>query len=450
MRKRFIIGVASAAMLLLSACGETNIGENVSEARAPKEASNTASAETSQAASTEASVEPVSNEASTQAGTELSNDVAAMPEDLMDEASKKLYQDFFDGKEKAVFDASEEFHKCFPYYYDLLKDKESYTLDDLIDLVKDNAHLERGTKKYIDCALDGKLELLVSLVFEDSRGYDFIVKDKGGELKICYLSDSAERDYSIVNYSGETERYMNSGDMHGSEHGFIDGEGDYHFWYVDCESEAGYGNARIGNLPELDGVAYVSEEMLSFKKEHEKADEYYYFIMDDKDYNTIEEDPSSDNNPYETVRKAYKDAGYNIISKDEFDKMVADARKKIGYTDEVYNLNCEGSRELYEAFLDDKEKAEFDASSDTGEHVKFSEFLTDKESYTLREIFEKFDDWNKKHDDWEREGYIKNYTDVGLDGKAELIITMNVYCEYKPYIVVKNVDGKLKICAVGD
>ncbi|RKM56630.1 hypothetical protein D6853_07575 [Butyrivibrio sp. X503] len=272
----------------------------------------------------------------------------------VDEQSQKLYDSFLQGKEKAVFSADGDISQYIEFS-EFLTDGKAYTIDEIIAGVTspgqygERWNFNKYKEYYVDCGLDGKLELDVCLEYDSEFTPEFVVTNINGKLKICFCCDSWSRSETNVFYSGKISSFGSSGaTSHGGRTGYIDADGVYHFWYRTHEEYNGQNcGGVIEDFPGLDENLQVIEESIRFEnyegydKELEKKYNYYYFYIVDKDDNDIEDDPASADNPYDIVRKAYKDAGYNVTTYEEAEKMKTDARKKIGLTDEIYNYGDE-------------------------------------------------------------------------------------------------------------
>ena len=108
------------------------------------------------------------------------------------------------------------------------------------------------------------------------------------------------------------------------------------------------------------------------------------------------------------------------------------------------------SESLYEGFLNGDVEAEYVSDGDITRALCLAEVLTDGESYTLTEIEEKLCDGCEYATDWIYENNIsERYIDLGLDGTYELKTDIGA-AAFNLILVIKNVDGHLKICFAGD
>lgn len=108
------------------------------------------------------------------------------------------------------------------------------------------------------------------------------------------------------------------------------------------------------------------------------------------------------------------------------------------------------SERLYDGFIYGHITAEFVAEGDRTKVFDLSDALEDGQSYTLDELIAKVNrningefEWYYKDNIWER------YIDLGLDETYEMYVEIGS-ADTHLSLVVKNNDGKLKICYSGD
>ena len=107
------------------------------------------------------------------------------------------------------------------------------------------------------------------------------------------------------------------------------------------------------------------------------------------------------------------------------------------------------SEKLYQAFIDGTEPAQYDIDGDIAKYICLSEVLENGKSYTLNEIKEKLSSEGQYGEGWLYEIQSEGYIDLGLDESYELCMDIGA-SEFNLTLVVKNIDGKLKICFAGD
>ena len=131
-----------------------------------------------------------------------------------------------------------------------------------------------------------------------------------------------------------------------------------------------------------------------------------------------------------------------IAKSDLYEEKIRSANKNL--KDKTQVTIDKKSEKLYNAFLQGKEKAEYQ-STDTWNYL--SDKLVAGKEYTLEELTQ-----NIITSDWQIDyykGFEAKYLDCGLDEKIELLIKLSFYdynSPYPVYLVVKNCNGKLKIC----
>ena len=198
---------------------------------------------------------------------------------------------------------------------------------------------------YIDCGLDGSIEMIVYINLETEFIPTMVIKNVDGNLKICYAYDSWSRSNTEVYYNGVVSSYGSSGaDLHGGYTGFIDAAGDYHFWYG--ETEECFGNRDEDNTLVyyynedhiIEGADMLFLESITFDNE----EFYYYFYLTDSDYNDVEDASVNGVNPYDTVSDILtEEQGLSLISSTEAQIMIENRRLEIGLSDEVYSYGDE-------------------------------------------------------------------------------------------------------------
>ena len=112
----------------------------------------------------------------------------------------------------------------------------------------------------------------------------------------------------------------------------------------------------------------------------------------------------------------------------------------------------EESSKLYAEFIAGKVAAEYSVNADRSRYLSLSQVLQDNKKYTLGEIVDNVKvngEENEWHECLAEGNCVEEYVDLGLDGSYELKLELGTLISYMT-MVVKNVDGELKICFVGD
>ncbi|MBO4912254.1 MAG: hypothetical protein J5504_05965 [Butyrivibrio sp.] len=256
----------------------------------------------------------------------------------LDKESERLYDAFVKGKEKAVFSADGNRVENADVFLGF-EDGKAYTLEEISNKIRGVDDFTGCSPKYIDCGLDGNIELVVgiggNLDYDPSYGIDMVVKNINGKLKICYCDASGYRSENDISYNGEVSNGGSGGaTSHYGEVGYIDANGKYNFWYSWIEEEI----AKIDtNNEQLD----LYQEDLSVEDGAEDKDHYYSIFAFDNDGNVDEGNPSLKDDPCECERQTYRDKGYKVITLKEHDELIEKKRKKIGLSDEIHSYGDE-------------------------------------------------------------------------------------------------------------
>ena len=394
--ERKLCVLLAAAMMVTGGCGEADqenatdistqetsqISSDISISTAtqesteePEEVSETP-AEASSEASSEDGIRKAEEDYSTPY-TDYYAYISAKSKDKVeiDDESAALYEAFLSGEEKAVFSKDGDIAQ-YVEFSAFLEEVKSSSLDEIVEaMTAEGQYGERWEYKkcsdlYLDCALDGNIEMLVTLYFDDEFTPCMVIKNVDGGLKICFTGDSWSRCSTDVYYTGEVCSYGSGGaTVHGGTYGFIDATGKYNFWYSDLEES--FGDRDEDNKltyyydreeHEIEGADILFLESISFEENDDGHYDYYYFFLTDSDYNDIEDDLEDPENPYVVMRGILaNERGLNVITSREADDMIAEKRRKIGFTDELYSYGKDilGSRRNEYFSYRDEQKIQF-------------------------------------------------------------------------------------------
>lgn len=366
MKRNIVLALVFAGAIGMTGCGinanpgsdaintASNVENSVDEAGNADESV----AEVSTAETTEGSTE--ASDASSSASSEENSADAYQKyidyispkkkEDVeLDSESEKLYQGFIDGTEKASFDAKGDIgqYLCLSA---VLEDGQSYTLDEIKEKLAAEGEYGEGwlyditSEKYVDLGLDGSHELCLDMGAAEFN-LTMVIKNIDGKLKICFAGDSWSRNQVFVKYSGYVESYGSGGaTVHGGENGYIDAEGNYHFWYRDLEE---------GIMPSDDGKLIYNEQLIgenigmyvetfSFDRDTAGKEYQYVYIVDSEGREHVEVDLSQPGNAYEMAQKAIEESGITYLATDaDANALMEEQRKAIGLSDEVYKYGNE-------------------------------------------------------------------------------------------------------------
>lgn len=334
MKKKILILVLSMTMTgtILSGCGketpeESSVFENI-------DASDKAeTSESDQSATTE--TQPSDNT------SEGANETPASTGDL--------YEDFKTGAAKAKYTKSGD-RASYLTLSEVLKDGESYSLPEINEKLQSGGSYSfkangDATYRMIDCGNDGNKELLYQQEFtaDDMGGEVFtlfmILKDMGGELKICYDQDMWSRSDVTINDDGTIYGSGSGGAaLHVYDFAYVDAKGDYHFYYGSEENITPFGDfyynvngeSKSISLEGLD-TDHLIINTYYFEPEYEKRNDYVSFNMIDDNYNLVTKDEDyTDSNE---VYKRLSENGIKVYKNLELANLLHDRAVEIGYPD---------------------------------------------------------------------------------------------------------------------
>ncbi len=260
----------------------------------------------------------------------------------LDSESESLYEGFLYGDIEAEYVSDGDISRAL-CLAEVLTDGESYTLTEIEEKLCDGCEYATDwiyenniVEEYIDLGLDGTYELKTD-IGAAAFNLTLVVKNIDGHLKICLAGDSWEKSYTEVLYSGEVSIYtVESYLKHRRETGFVDANGEYHFWYIYTgeafnlyqKEDLYYNDRYIGSEMGL----YV--EAISFEKD--LSDSYYYINIVDVDNNDIEENTNDPEDPYKLCREALEAEGKNVLTIEEIEKLQDEKHQEIGFDDKLY------------------------------------------------------------------------------------------------------------------
>ncbi len=260
----------------------------------------------------------------------------------LDSESESMYEGFLYGDIEAEFVSDGDISRVL-CLSEVLTDGEFYTLTEIEEKLCDGCEYADDwiyenniVEKYIDLGLDGTYELKTD-IGAAAFNLTLVVKNVDGHLKICLAGDSWEKSYTEVLYSGEVSIYtVESYLKHRRETGFVDANGDYHFWYMYTgdafnlyqKEDLYYNDQYIGSEIGL----YV--KAISFEKD--LSDSYYIINIVDVDNNDIQENTNDPEDPYKLCREALAAEGKNVLTIEEIEKLLDEKRQEIGFDDKLY------------------------------------------------------------------------------------------------------------------
>lgn len=236
----------------------------------------------------------------------------------LDSESESLYEGFLYGDIKAEYVSDGDITRVL-CLAEVLTDGESYTLTEIEEKLCDGCEYAEDwiyenniCEEYIDLGLDGTYELKTD-IGAAAFNLTLVVKNVDGHLKICFAGDSWDSSFITVLFTGGVSLFnRESNTIHSAEQGFLDENGNYKFW--NRSKEEGFHIGETGDLYYNDqfigsGIGlYVIE--ISF--DTEAVEPYYYVYIVDIDNNTLEEENSNPQDPYNLARAALEAEGKKL------------------------------------------------------------------------------------------------------------------------------------------
>ncbi|RKM55996.1 hypothetical protein D6855_15305 [Butyrivibrio sp. CB08] len=330
MKNRKLISALLAltlSTLTITACGQsdsesTSVFENVSDSESTQTTNTTSNSD-----SADASTESPASESTPATGD--------------------LYESFKSGDAKAKYTGNGD-RTSYLCTYEVLDAGQSYTLSEISDKLATYDTFEfkpngDATYRNIDCGNDGTPELLVSQEYTagEMGGEVFtlfmILKDMGGELKICFDQDMWSRSDLTINDDGTIYGDGSGGAaLHIYDYAYVDAAGDYHFYYGCEENITPFGDfyyfqdgqSKSMSLEGLDTdhliiVAYY------FEPDYEKRSDFVSFNIIDDNYNLVTTE--SDFDASSPVVKRISESGIKFYQPLELAVMLRDRATEIGY-----------------------------------------------------------------------------------------------------------------------
>lgn len=318
-RNKQIAGIITAAMLaatLMAGCGA-----NPTEDSTEKE--------------TESTVESVAEKEENVSESEnVSEAESAAPA-----SSGSSYDDVENGTAKVKYTGKGD----VPGYLELsqvLTVGESYTISEICDALKQIEDFQDEpeiTYSMIDCGSDEEEELLVEAQLSAAFGLDMIIKNIDGEFVICYDQSATERSYISVSADGTIESGgASAANIHNMDYAFVDGAGEYHFFYGVTETLSVFDTYDIyvgDSVTSISAEGIDAEHMAVleyyFEENYEERNSFYSFYTFDDSYNEVDTEEGRADIAEFGVR--FKDAGYLIYDQDGINAVLKDRAEEIGY-----------------------------------------------------------------------------------------------------------------------
>ncbi|MCR4998319.1 MAG: hypothetical protein K6A05_00600 [Lachnospiraceae bacterium] len=266
----------------------------------------------------------------------------------LDEESAKLYSEFLENQVPVTYDASQD-GGSYLRLSDVLTQGQSYTLSEINQLLEgaiefgEDFHYEITDTAYIDCGMDGDIEMLATVGASEFQLH-MVIKNVDGSLKIRYSVDSWSRSYATFKYTGEIDDGGSGGaTSHVFGTGFLDADCNYHFLDRTYEELIGEFGAQLSDKSELglnENWLYF-EERVTFAEDNPDNQSYYYFSIQDENSNPVKDDPSDPENPHVKLRQYYEAKDLQCATEEELEQMKDSKRKELGVSDEIYHYGEE-------------------------------------------------------------------------------------------------------------
>ncbi len=264
-----------------------------------------------------------------------------------------LYTAFLNNEVEATVDYEEEYNNGNSYNLEALT--KEYFPDDEVDIsnvkdadsIKDDNN-EDGEKlgityKYIDCGVDGKSELLLT-ISPSYIVYKFVIQEKEGKLFIKYTDNTDDRGWSNISDKGYYSAEINSGDCRSYEDGFFDGDANFHRYYsrafyfdgtsffTDAANENGNGNVDLDS-DTLENIQIDEYVFYDDVESYQNADRYYnYAVIDEstaEGWYDCDKDPGYADGS-SVYMKEFEKIGVKPLPRAEIKKVLEKRAKDIG------------------------------------------------------------------------------------------------------------------------
>ena len=205
MRKQLLFTTIIATLVLCACAKEKTVSDDVST-------------EENRTVSDGVSIEENSDLAASQEETDVidhTKSPKSREEVNIDAESAALYDKFLANEVKTTFYKKGDNSDLY-FLSAFLKDGENYTLSEIIDgeisyrrdKYQENLKFDVFKDSYIDCGLDGDIEMVVEIYFEESHfPLYMIIKNVAGSLKVCFAGSNSGRKGTDIEYNGVVSEY---------------------------------------------------------------------------------------------------------------------------------------------------------------------------------------------------------------------------------------------------
>ena len=271
----------------------------------------------------------------------------------IDAESIALYDAFLADEAKATFFKNGDYSELF-YLSGFLENGENYTLSEIVDRgisnIRDRDHqnwiFDGSTDSYIDCGLDGNIEMIVNLQFESYFTTYMVIKNVAGNLKICFAGSTNGRHYTDIEYNGVVSSDIYYGrEHHIGDYAYIDAEGNYNSWY-ETDDRLYFDDNKKDNTLYCNNdsnepqIIKGAEELCLCSIKFDNEQKYALIYLADSAGNDIEDVSINGVNPYDEARKILiKENDYTIISSEDATTIIENRRREIGLMDGIYSYD---------------------------------------------------------------------------------------------------------------
>lgn len=262
------------------------------------------------------------------------------------ENDTNLYEDFLSGEGKLYFDQ----YMHYDYDTPIFDTQRGYSLTEIVAVFREGYHyrIEEAPQiryTYLDCGNDGIKELAVQFYgmniydIDDDSTLVYIVKEKDGQLQLCYLYETWARSSASLNEFGYYISGGSSGaSSHSEEAGVVDADGIFHFLYNSSFESDLY---LLGMDPLLEEVVRLATEKITdgefyictttFEPLYEhgndtNAEKYFSYTESDAETNAL----------YVSI---FEEADVVLYTSEEITAKIVDKEIALGVTEEIRQGN---------------------------------------------------------------------------------------------------------------
>lgn len=265
----------------------------------------------------------------------------------IDEKSRKLFDDFLESKEKIYIKEPIE----IVYSVNL---EGNYTLDELESFITGSldadSTYEGYNVSYLDCGKDGKIEMLLTISYEEYRRdhytLNFIIANVDGKIQCVYDEITWSRSMSQILYNGLIYNYGSNGSPHTTaDFYYLDGDYNLEYYYgvgtdnfvlssYEGASTFSYFLTNNENLHDNEQfIPWISEDHSSGGIDFYSLDETY--LLYGIDTKLIYDDNPQYQDEFNSAYEFLLSEGVQYCSISDIHDSLKNQREKIGLTNSV-------------------------------------------------------------------------------------------------------------------